>query len=225
MVGQVKRWLRKVSGDAKLSLDELNTVLTETENTLNLRSLTYQYEELGVEVLMPFQLLFGRRFSPLSKCIDPIVKDYDENKSSLSWRFLDLTRKLSRFWSRWRKEYLVGFREVYQFGTKEAWMNAIGNTTDIASNITSNDRAQFYTSCACHTKFAYPFLQLVTNNVRIDSAVFQYFFFPTSIKHNQYPKHKRKYWKDSRLRRGILSNCVMDQCFSFVSMSLLSLTI
>ena len=119
MVGLVKRCLRKVLGNAKLSFDELNTVLTEIENTLNLRPLTYQYEELGVEVLTPSHLLFGRRLSPLSEGIDPIVDDDDENNSSLSRRFLYLTRKLSHFWNRWRKEYLVGLREAHKLGSKK----------------------------------------------------------------------------------------------------------
>ena len=38
MVGLVKRCLRKVLGNVKLSFDLLNTVLTEVENTLNLRT-------------------------------------------------------------------------------------------------------------------------------------------------------------------------------------------
>ena len=41
MVGCVKRCLRKVLGKARLTLDELNTLLHEIEGTLNNRPLTY----------------------------------------------------------------------------------------------------------------------------------------------------------------------------------------
>ncbi|XP_065052637.1 uncharacterized protein LOC135681915, partial [Rhopilema esculentum] len=55
MVRSVKRCLRKVLGNARLTQDELHTVLTEIECTLNSRPLTYQYE-IG-EVLTPSHLI------------------------------------------------------------------------------------------------------------------------------------------------------------------------
>ena len=60
MVGKVKRCLRKVLGNAKLTYDELLTTLVEIEGTLNSRPLTYAYDEVGVEVLTPSHLIFGR---------------------------------------------------------------------------------------------------------------------------------------------------------------------
>eukprot|EP00795_Rhopilema_esculentum_P013901 gene13901-biopygen3813 len=79
MVGQVKRCLREVIGNAKSSFDELNTVLSEIENTLNCRPLTYDYDEPGVEVLTQSHLIFGRRVSSLS---EEILRDkaVDERK-------------------------------------------------------------------------------------------------------------------------------------------------
>jgi hypothetical protein len=60
MVGKVKRCLRKVLGNAKLTYDELLTTLVEIEGTLNSRPLIYAYDEVGVEVLTPSHLIFGR---------------------------------------------------------------------------------------------------------------------------------------------------------------------
>ena len=59
MVGDVKRCLRKTLGNAKLSLDELSTLLSEIESTLNARPLTYQREEFDAEVLNLYHLMYG----------------------------------------------------------------------------------------------------------------------------------------------------------------------
>ena len=58
MVRSVKRYLRKVLGNAKLTLDELNTVLVEVEGTLNSRPLTDAFEEFEGEVLTPSYLIW-----------------------------------------------------------------------------------------------------------------------------------------------------------------------
>eukprot|EP00794_Sanderia_malayensis_P017910 gene17910-biopygen12898 len=77
MVGSVKRCLRKVLGNARLSFDELSTILTEVESTLNSRLLTYLYDELG-DVLTPSHLLYGHRFPSLSEGTDP-QSEFDES--------------------------------------------------------------------------------------------------------------------------------------------------
>ena len=113
MVGTVKRCLRKVLGNAKLSFDELSTLLTEIECTVNSRPLTYQYNDLE-EALTPSHLIFGRRLSPLSENINCDIDIEDENPNQLTKRFLYLSRKLQHFWQRWRREYLVDLRESHK---------------------------------------------------------------------------------------------------------------
>ena len=51
MVGCVKQCLRKTLGRARLKRDKLEIVLVEVECTLNSRPLTYEYDEVGEEVL------------------------------------------------------------------------------------------------------------------------------------------------------------------------------
>ena len=58
MVRSVKRCLRKTLGNARLTLDERNTVLVEVEGTLNARPLTDEYEEFDGEVLTPSHLIY-----------------------------------------------------------------------------------------------------------------------------------------------------------------------
>jgi len=112
MVGCVKRCLRKSLGNSKLTQDELCTVLTEVECTLNNRPLTYLYEELG-EAVTPAHLLYGHRLSPLSEGIEPKIDPYFDH-DKISRRFLHLCKLLSHFWNRWRKEYLTDLREFHK---------------------------------------------------------------------------------------------------------------
>ena len=63
MVQSVKRCLRKVLGNARLTFDELLTTLVEVEGTLNSRPLTYAYDEVGSEPLTPSHLMVGRLMS------------------------------------------------------------------------------------------------------------------------------------------------------------------
>ena len=111
MVKSVKACLRKVLGNARLSFDELFTVLVEVEGTLNSRPLTYEYDEVEHEVLTPSHLIFGRRIKSMP---DEIAEDPEDNENSVSARFRYLTVKLAHFWNRWRKEYLANLREFHR---------------------------------------------------------------------------------------------------------------
>ena len=117
LVGSVKRCLRKVLGNAKLSFLELEVVLFEVENTLNSRPLTYIYEDLSEEPLTPSHFLHGRRLSHLSSNVyfEPDFANHDK----LSKRFSYLTQKLSHFWKRWRGEYLADLREMHRLRKRE----------------------------------------------------------------------------------------------------------
>ena len=111
MIGSVKQCLRKILGNARLSYDELATVLVEVEATINCRPLTYEYNEVGEEVLTPSHLIYGRRINSMP---DEIVEPDDaRNEASCSARFKYLSSRLAHFWERWRKEYLANLREFH----------------------------------------------------------------------------------------------------------------
>ena len=112
MVRSVKECLRKVLGNARLTFDELRTVLAEVEATINCRPLTYQYDEPGVDVLTPSHLIYGRRIKGMP---DDIVEsdDYTGN-NACEKRFRYLTMRLRHFWNRWRREYLANLREFHR---------------------------------------------------------------------------------------------------------------
>lgn len=99
----VKRCLKKVLGDAKLSYEELETVLIETEGVLNSRPLTYVYGELSEGPLTPY-LVIGRRLLDQS----PVVT---ETMNTLVRRERYLNNLLAHFRNCWKEEYLTGIHE------------------------------------------------------------------------------------------------------------------
>jgi len=61
MVRCTKGCLKKTLGSAKVTYEELHTVLTEVESVLNSRRLTYIYGDDIEEPLTPSYLMIGRR--------------------------------------------------------------------------------------------------------------------------------------------------------------------
>jgi len=112
--------LKKVLGNARISLDELNTVLAEVECILNSRPLSYMSDEADGEVLTPSHLLVGHRLLTLPTGVETNLKlDESDNEYVLSKRFLYLTRLLSHFWNRWRREYLTDLRETHKLNNNK----------------------------------------------------------------------------------------------------------
>ena len=93
MVQSVKRCLRNVLGNARLTFDELLTTLVEVEGTLNSRPLTYVYDEVGSEPLTPSHLMVGRRLMSMP---DGEVGD-DSDGEYCNKRFQYLTKKKTAF--------------------------------------------------------------------------------------------------------------------------------
>ena len=103
-MGTAKRCLKKVLGNTRLAFDELVTVLLEIEFALKGRPLTFEYDEVGGEMLTPAHLMHGRRLVS----VPDEVKDEDSNsetESKLLKRFRYLTRKKKHNWNRWSREY------------------------------------------------------------------------------------------------------------------------
>ena len=103
MVRSVKRCLRKVLDNAKLTVDELTTVLVEIEGTLN-----DEYEECEGEVLTPSHLIYGRAINFIPQ------REVVREERSCGERFKYITLKLQHFWKRWQSEYLRGLREFHK---------------------------------------------------------------------------------------------------------------
>lgn len=113
MVQSVKRCLRKVLGNARLSFDEMLTVLVEVEGTLNSRPLTYDEDNPAEEVLTPSHLIYGRGIQSLPEVREE-EDEYGEGREAYARRYKYLGKKLHHFWRRWQREYLLALRERHE---------------------------------------------------------------------------------------------------------------
>ena len=113
LVRSVKRCLKKFLGHARLSYDELLTALVEVEMVLNSRPLTVVSAEDTEEPLTPSHLIVGRRLrdAPDPQC--PESEEFEVDCDIVTKRARYLSRTIDQFWQRWRKEYLVGLREMH----------------------------------------------------------------------------------------------------------------
>ena len=109
MIGTVKLCLRKVLGNAKLNANELLTVLTELETSLNSRPLSYEYDEVGVEMLTPSHFIYGRWLLSLP---EEVRNDEEESEMGFLRRFRYLAWLSIHFWNRWREKYLADLNSI-----------------------------------------------------------------------------------------------------------------
>ena len=99
MIGTVKLCLQKVLGNAKLNANELLTVLTELEATLNSRPLSYEYDEVGAEMLTPSHFIYGHWLLSLP---EEVRNDEEESEMGFLGRFRYLALLSIHFWNRWQ---------------------------------------------------------------------------------------------------------------------------
>ena len=114
MVKSTKRCLKKVLGKARLTYEELSTVLVEVECVLNSRPLTYLYPEDLEEPLTPSHLISGQRLLSLPGPSTPPSTNPTSTKETVTKRAKYLIQLLDRFWNRWRCEYVTSLRESHR---------------------------------------------------------------------------------------------------------------
>ena len=111
MIGTAKRCLRKVLRKAKLNADELLTVLTKLEVTINSCPLTYKYDEVGAEMLTPSYMIYRCWLTSLP---EETRNDEEERKTGYLRRFRYLAKLRIHVWNHWHKEYLIDLREHHR---------------------------------------------------------------------------------------------------------------
>ena len=121
LVKSVKRCLRKTIGGAKLTYEELLTVVIEAEMILNSRPLSYVSTEDLEEPLTPSHLLCGRRLLSLPDDNTSDSPDFDPEitQGELNKRMHHLSNVMNHFWRRWRNEYLLELRNSHRSVAQE----------------------------------------------------------------------------------------------------------
>ena len=110
-----KLCLRKTLGKAKVTYEELNTVLIEVEGILNSRPLTYVSEEFSEPPITPSCLVIGKRI------LDQHGSDsLESNHISVTKRARYLETLLHHFQNRFKKEYLPSLREKQRSKLRKA---------------------------------------------------------------------------------------------------------
>ena len=107
IVGMTKSTLQKVLGKSRINLEELTTLITEVEATLNDRPLTYISD--GVP-FTPSHLMCGRPLKSLPHAIMDDT-DYHINEHSIIRQATHMNNILQHFKQRWQKEYITALRE------------------------------------------------------------------------------------------------------------------
>ena len=88
MGASVKDCLRKTLGNARLSYEELLTVLAEVECTLNARPLIYVYNEVHGKVSTPSHLIYGQRIKSLPDEITEPGDVVNEDQCPIRFKYL-----------------------------------------------------------------------------------------------------------------------------------------
>ncbi|KAL2076831.1 hypothetical protein ACEWY4_027575 [Coilia grayii] len=116
LVQSVKTCLKKVLGRASLSFEEMTTILTEVEATLNSRPLTFVNNDLDEpQPLTPAHFLVGKRVTSLPPKQLPAVSGIttlNREEMTRRWRYRQCL--MTRCWSRWRKDYLLDLKSAHR---------------------------------------------------------------------------------------------------------------
>ena len=130
MVGITKRALKKGLSGARLSYEELETVLVEIEQTINNRPISYIDNDTIETAITPNHLLHGRRLDMVNNDtnIEPDIGDYPTR------RLLYRQTLVAQFVDRWRRDYLLELRQRHNKDGKPATSVKEGDVVVIHDN-------------------------------------------------------------------------------------------
>ena len=135
MIKSALRCLKKTLGKARLTYEELLTVITEVECILNSRPLTYLYpDDLG-EPSTSSHLISGRRLLSLPDTTRSGA-DNSSTREIVTRRARYLQRLMDHLWNRWRREYIPALRE-----SQRLKLDSGGQTVQIGDIVSVHDES------------------------------------------------------------------------------------
>ena len=110
LVRTVKLSIRKTIGKARLTYEEMETVLIEVESTINSRPLTYLHDDDIQDPITPSHLFCGRNIMPQAESL-PVLSNTDNLGKQTKY----MQQVIKSFWSRFSKTYLKYLREHHMY--------------------------------------------------------------------------------------------------------------
>ena len=122
IVRSVKRCIKMTIGGARLTYEELLTVIIETEMILNAQTLSYITSVGGKGPLTPSHVLNGRRLKSLpDQCTGDLMDpNFELSSMELSKRMNPLSNEINHSWRWWRDEYLIELGNSHHHSSKNA---------------------------------------------------------------------------------------------------------
>ncbi|GFY48674.1 integrase catalytic domain-containing protein [Trichonephila inaurata madagascariensis] len=121
LVRSVKESLHKILGKALLSFEEMTTILNEIEAVLNLKPLSYMYEENEPRPLTPMHFLNFGQNQPTYPVTFAEILENASTKSYLLKRKKYQQLLLKQPWHRWKKQYLLDLRTAHSVKNPETY--------------------------------------------------------------------------------------------------------
>ena len=133
LIGMTKSVIKKVLGRSYLTLEELQTVCSEVEATMNDRPLTHVFcEPHESEAITPSNLLYGRRIVTLPYGEPLDTQEFPKSDSvRVERRYKFVNHTIEQFRNRWKYEYLMALREHYSKSTHPSKTIKVGDVVQI----------------------------------------------------------------------------------------------
>ena len=93
----VKSTLRQLLGKIRLNYEELSTIITEIEDIINTRPLTYLYDDDDITAITPSHLVIGQNL--LENMKNSNIDDFDMKKGECTRRYKYLKTTIEHFWN------------------------------------------------------------------------------------------------------------------------------
>ena len=84
-------------GKTRLNYEELSTIITETEDIINTRPLTYLYDDDDITAITPSHLVIGQNL--LENMKNSNIDDFDMKKGECTRRYKYLKTTIEHFWN------------------------------------------------------------------------------------------------------------------------------
>ncbi|XP_011405521.1 PREDICTED: uncharacterized protein LOC100634905 [Amphimedon queenslandica] len=116
MIQSAKRCVRKTIGKARLTYDELITIIAEVEIILNSRPLSYIESDDNEQPLTPSHLIIGRQVInlPSVESDNSFEEEFRITIEELHDRMKYFHFLLNHFWKRWRSSYSIKLRDTHR---------------------------------------------------------------------------------------------------------------